>query len=140
MLSGVYILPLQDSFWRRVSTLASGLPYNIATGVNNSGDTGATTHRPGIDGVVIARNAGRGKSIYDIAPFPRNAPSRWARSGCTWWVRAEAFNVVNHPELRRLQRHLRQRGGGGRGFGSPGTGITNQLPARSLQFSAKVSF
>ena len=66
--SGVYVMPWSVSFgW--VATLASGLPYNWVTGANNSGDTGATTDRPVINGVVVARNFGRGGSIYDISPF-----------------------------------------------------------------------
>ena len=49
-MSGVYTTP--------IATLAGGLPYNIVTGTNNSGDIGDTTDRPVIHGVVIPRNAG----------------------------------------------------------------------------------
>lgn len=52
-----------------VVTLATGLPYNYSTGLNNSGDTGATTDRPVINGVVVGRNAGRGPPIYDFSPL-----------------------------------------------------------------------
>ena len=38
-------------------------------GTNNSGDAGATTDRPVINGVVVGRNAGRGHAIYDFSPF-----------------------------------------------------------------------
>ena len=55
VLSGMYELP-----WKfrtgGVATLASGLPFNYITGANNSGDTGATTDRPVINGVVVGRN------------------------------------------------------------------------------------
>ena len=52
-----------------IATLATGLPYNFVTGTTNSGDTGATTDRPVINGVVVGRNAGRGTSTYDISPL-----------------------------------------------------------------------
>src|SRR5262249_7441257 len=52
-----------------ITTLASGLPFNFVTGTNNSGDTGATTDRPVINGAVVGRNAGRGRAIYDFSPF-----------------------------------------------------------------------
>ena len=56
VLSGVYVLPLKIDLGG-VFTAATGLPYNIVTGTNNSGDTGATTDRPVIGGVVVGRNA-----------------------------------------------------------------------------------
>ena len=75
VLSGLYILPLEIHFGG-VATLASGLPYNYVTGTTNSGDTGATTDRPVIDGVVVGRNAGRGKPIYDVSPALERAFTR----------------------------------------------------------------
>jgi hypothetical protein len=138
VLSGVYILPLEIHFGG-VFSLSTGLPYNIVTGVTNSGDTGATTDRPVIDGVVMARNAGRGNAIYDIAPFlERSFALGTERVHLV--VRAEAFNVVNHPNFVGYSGTFGNGATAGAGFGSPLTGITNQLPARSAQFSAKVSF
>jgi hypothetical protein len=138
VLSGVYILPLQIHFGG-IFTLASGLPYNFVTGVNNSGDTGATTDRPVIDGVVIARNAGRGNAICDLSPFlARSFALHTERVRLV--VRAEAFNVLNHPNFVGYSGTYGNAATAGPGFGAPLTGITNQLPARSLQFSAKVSW
>src|SRR5262249_36307310 len=45
VVSGVYVFPLKISFGG-VATFASGLPFNVTTGSNNSGDPGATTDRP----------------------------------------------------------------------------------------------
>src|SRR6185437_1596814 len=67
VLSGVYAAPFGFSMGG-IATLASGLPYNVVTGVTNSGDTGATTDRPVINGTVVGRNTGRGTPIYDVSP------------------------------------------------------------------------
>jgi hypothetical protein len=68
VLSGVYAGPFKINVGG-VATLASGLPYNFTTGTTNSGDGGATTDRPAINGVVVGRNTGRGRVIYDVSPF-----------------------------------------------------------------------
>ena len=65
VLSGVYEMPLKVNLGG-VATLASGLPYNFVTGSTNSGDIGATTDRPVINGAVVGRNTGRGRPIYDV--------------------------------------------------------------------------
>jgi hypothetical protein len=69
-----------------VATLASGFPYNYTTGVNNAGDTGATTDRPVINGVVVGRNTGRGRAIYDFSPFVERAFSFGAQR-LLWVIR-----------------------------------------------------
>jgi carboxypeptidase family protein len=138
VLSGLVVLPLKINFGG-VMTLASGLPYNITTGATNSGDTGATTDRPVIDGVVVGRNTGRGGPIYDVAPFlERSFALGIERVRLN--LRAEAFNVFNHANFVGYSGTYGNGATPGPGFGSPLVGITNQLPARSLQFSAKVSF
>ena len=138
VLSGVWIAPLKISVGG-VTTVASGLPYNIVTGVNNSGDTGATTDRPVINGVVIGRNAGRGTAIYDVAPFiERSFPLFSERYRLT--LRAEAFNVTNHANFVGFSGTYGNGATAGAGFGQPLAGITAQLPARSLQFSGRFNF
>ncbi len=139
VLSGVYVAPLKIHVGG-VASLAGGLPYNLTTGATNSGDTGGTTDRPVINGVVVGRNTGRGTPIYDVDPYVSRAfPLFTERVKLD--VRAEAFNVVNHPNFVSFN--------GTYGntntvppptLGTPAYGVTAQLPARSLQFSGKVSF
>jgi hypothetical protein len=138
VLSGVYLLPGKVNFGG-VMTLATGLPFNYTTGVNNSGDTGATTDRPVIDGVVVGRNAGRGRAIYEISPFLER-PFILFGERIRIVPRVEAFNVFNHPNFVGYSGTYGNGATAGPGFAQPLTGITNQLPARSLQFSLKVAF
>ncbi len=121
-----------------ITTLASGLPFNIVTGSNNSGDTGATSDRPVINGAVVGRNTGRGRAIYELSPFVEkvfpfgeNVRAR---------LRAEAFNVLNHPNFVGYSGTFGNGPTPPAGLGLPLTGITNQLPARSLQFSFRLSY
>jgi hypothetical protein len=137
VLSGVYNLPFKINFGG-VMTLASGLPFNYVTGTTNSGDTGATTDRPVINGVVVGRDAGRGNPIYDVSPFLERAFSLGERVHLN--LRAEAFNVLNHVNQVGYSGTYGNGSTPGAGFGAPLVGITNQLPARSLQFSVKVAF
>ena len=96
VLSGNYGAPLGFNLGG-VATLASGLPFNFVTGTNNSGDTGATTNRPVINGAVVSRNAGRGRAIYELAPFVEKDIPVGERFHVR--ARAEAFNVFNHPNF-----------------------------------------
>jgi hypothetical protein len=139
VLSGVYAIPFVKINIGGVTTLASGLPYNITTGVTNSGDTGATTDRPVINGVVIGRNAGRGTAIYDVAPFIERPFLLWNEK-LHVDLRLEAFNVLNHANFVGFSGTYGNGATAGPGFGAPLAGITNQLPARSLQFVLKLAF
>jgi len=138
VLSGVWAAPFGFSAGG-VATLASGLPYNVVTGVTNSGDTGATTDRPEISGVVMGRDTGRGMPIYSVDPFiGKTVPLGTERVHAL--LRAEAFNVLNH---RNVVGYSGTWGDGATplpGFGQPLAGITAQLPAREMQFSAKIEF
>jgi len=120
-----------------ITTLASGLPFNLVTGTTNSGDTGATTDRPVINGVVVGRNTGRGRAIYDFSPFVEKVFK--AGENLRAQLRAEAFNVLNHPNFVGYSGTFGN-GAAPATLGSPLTGITNQLPARSLQFSFRLSY
>jgi hypothetical protein len=136
VLSGLYILPLKIQF-SGVATLGSGLPYNYTTGTTNSGDTGATTDRPVINGVVVGRNAGHGNPIYDVSPAMERA---FGTERLQVVLRAESFNVFNHPNFVGYSGTYGNGATPGAGFGAPLVGITAQLPARSIQFSVKVKF
>jgi hypothetical protein len=137
VLSGVYSLPFKINFGG-VTTLATGLPYNYVTGTVNSGDTGATTDRPVINGVVVGRNAGRGNAIYDVSPFLERAFAIGERVRLN--LRMESFNVFNHANFVGYSGTYGNGSAPAVGFGAPLVGITNQLPARSVQFSVKVAF
>jgi hypothetical protein len=138
VLSGVWVAPFKVNFGG-VATVASGLPYNILTGTTNSGDTGATADRPVINGVVIGRNAGRGNPIYEVSPVLER-PFTLGTERLRLLLRAEAFNVFNHPNFAGYSGTYGNGSTAGAGFGAPLVGITNQLPARSLQFTVKLAF
>jgi hypothetical protein len=122
-----------------IASLASALPFNFVTGTNNSGDTGATTDRPVIGGAVVSRNTGRGRANYDFSPFiDKDFPI--GGEGVYLRIRTEAFNVFNHPNFVGYSETYGNGVVPGVGFGQPLTGITNQLPARSLQFSLRLTF
>ncbi len=138
VLSGVYVAPLNINIGV-VGTLGSGLPYNFVTGTTNSGDTGATTDRPIVNAAVISRNAGRGRSIYDVSPFIERRFSLVA-DRLALNLRAEAFNVFNHPNFVGYVSTWGNGAAPPANLGTPLTGITNQLPARSLQFLVTLAF
>jgi Carboxypeptidase regulatory-like domain len=121
-----------------VGTFGSGLPYNVVTGTTNSGDTGATTDRPVVNGTVIGRNSGHGKPIYGVDTFVERQIRFTDR--CQVTVRAEAFNIFNHASFVGYSGTWGNGTTPGPGFGQPLAGVTNQLPAREFQFSAEFRF
>ena len=137
VLSGTYDAPFGINFGG-IATLASALPFNFVTGTNNSGDTGATTDRPVINGAVVGRNAGRGRGIYDFSPFVEKDFHFGERLRIRG--RVESFNVFNHANFVGYSGTYGNGAAPGPGFGQPLTGITNQLPARSLQFSLRLMY
>ena len=138
VLSGFYQLPFKFVFGG-VNTMGTGLPYNITTGATNSGDTGATTDRPVVNGVVIGRNTGHGRPIYDLSPFLERPFTLWGER-VRVNPRIEVFNALNHANFVGYSGTYGNGTTPGVGFGAPLAGITNQLPARSVQFSLKVAF
>jgi len=136
VLSGVYVTKFGIHIGGIV-TLASGLPYNWVTGTTNSGDTGATTDRPVIGGVVVGRNEGRGAPTYEISPLMER-PFR-INEHLRIEPRIEVFNLLNHPNFVGYSGTYGNGTTPGAGFGLPLAGVTNQLPARSVQFAVKVT-
>ncbi len=138
VLSGFYTAPFKLQIGG-ILTLAGGLPYNLVTGVTNSGDTGATTDRPVINGAVVGRNTGRGIPIYSLDPFV--ARDFTLRERLSLSLRAEAFNVANHANYVGFINTYGTGASAPATLGLPsGAGITAQLPARELQFEGRVSF
>ncbi len=138
VLSGSYTAPLRITV-SMVATVATGLPFNYITGTNNSGDTGASTDRPVIGGVVVGRNAGRGMPIYEVSPALERVFVLW-REHVRLVPRVEAFNVFNHANFVGYSGTYGNGAAPGPGFGAPLVGITNQLPARSLQFCIRLTW
>jgi hypothetical protein len=138
VLSGSYALPLKISVGG-IATVASALPYNFVTGSTNSGDIGATTDRPVIRGAVIGRNKGRGSAIYEVDPFVEKSFAL-GTDRLQMNVRAEAFNVFNHANFVGYSGTYGDDPVAGKGFGQPLSGVTNQLTARTIQFSADLKF
>ena len=138
VLSGAYLAPFGFNVGG-VATLASALPFNFVTGTNNSGDVGATTDRPVMDGAVVGRNTGRGRAIYDFSPF---IEKEFSVKGDRVHLRArvEAFNVFNHANFVGYAGTYGNAVTPAAGFGQPLTGVTNQLPARSLQFMLRLMY
>jgi hypothetical protein len=137
VVSGVYLLPFGIQAGG-IETMGTGLPYNYTTGAGNSGD-GATADRPVIDGVVVGRNTGHGRPVYDFSPFVEKILALGSdRTSLT--VRVESFNAFNHANFVGYSGTWGNGAAPGAGFGAPLAGITNQLPARSLQFSARLTW
>ncbi len=138
VVSGMVMAPLKIRMGG-VATMASGLPYNLVTGTNNSGDTGATTDRPVINGVVVGRNTGRGTPIYDVDPFIARAFPLF-KERVKLDLRVEAFNALNHANFVAFNGTYGNAAAAPATLGAPNPGVAAQLPARSLQFGAKVTF
>jgi Carboxypeptidase regulatory-like domain/TonB dependent receptor len=138
VLSGFYTAPWKIRLGG-VATFGSGLPYNVTTGVTNSGDTGATTDRPIVNGVVLGRNTGHGRPIYSVDPFVER-PFNFDDEHFQLNLRAEAFNVFNHANFVGYNGVYGNTTTPSATLGVPLAGITNQLPAREMQFSAKFVF
>jgi carboxypeptidase family protein len=138
VLSGAYSLPFQFSagLW---TTLASGRPYNITTGVDNNGD-GSTSDRPFVDGRILGRNAGQGTPTYDISTFLEKTFQ--VNERFNFHLRAEAFNLFNHSNIvgRNGTYGNSATGIPSSTLGAPLGGISNTDPGRAFQFTVRLAF
>ncbi|HEX3580745.1 MAG TPA: hypothetical protein VH087_03215, partial [Thermoanaerobaculia bacterium] len=95
---------------------------------------------PVINGQVIARNAGRGTSIFDADAFIEK--DFMVQRGVQLAVRAEAFNLTNHLNVvgRNGTWGNNADGSALSTFGLPLGGINNVEPGREYQFSVRARF
>jgi hypothetical protein len=131
VISGWWQLPVRFVLGG-ATTLASGRPYNITTGVDNNGD-GATTDRPVINGTVIGRNTGRGTPVYDLAMFVEREFNLTEKLRLS--LRAEAFNLFNHPNIV-ARNGVSSAATFGQGIG----GINGVDPGRQFQFQLRLRY
>ncbi len=123
-----------------VTTLASGRPFNITTGIDNNGD-GANTDRPVFGNTVIGRNSGRGTPVYDVSMFVEKV-FNLAGDNTQLSFRAEGFNLFNHSNIvgRNGVFGNDPTGKPLATFGQPLGGINNVEPGRAFQFMLRLRF
>jgi outer membrane receptor protein involved in Fe transport len=135
-LSGWYDLPWEFSVGA-FAQLASGRPFNSTTGVDNNGDF-SRSDRPVVDGVVLARNAFRGDPVYDVSTFVEKRFE--LGEDMVLSLRAEAFNVFNHPNVVGYNSTYGDLSKPLASFAAPLGGIANVDPGRQFQFMARFRF
>jgi hypothetical protein len=129
---GLVTLP-RDAQVSFVATLASGLPVNPVTGLDDNGD-GYKSDRP----VGFARN-----SICTPAQnsFDTSLAKRFQlREGLKLELRGEAFNLFNHTNYIKLNNIYGNGATPTATFLAPLAGVQNADPGRQFQFGARVIF
>ncbi|HEY0407902.1 MAG TPA: hypothetical protein VGC89_19355, partial [Pyrinomonadaceae bacterium] len=130
--NGLVELPFQSQL-SFVTTLASGLPVNAITGVDNNGD-GYTVDRP----VGLGRNSFRAPAQ---ASFDLSLARRFQlRENVRLELRAEAFNLTNHSNYIKLNNIYGNAAAPLATFLAPQPGIQNSDPGRQFQFGARLIF
>jgi hypothetical protein len=135
-LSGTYSLPW-GFMLSGTAYLASGYPFNITTGANNSG-AGDTTDRPVINGVVIGRDTGQAPPIYDVDFALQKSFKVTERASLI--LRAESYNTFNHLNLYSLNGVYGNGATPVATFEQPVGGLANVGPPREMQFMARIVF
>jgi outer membrane receptor protein involved in Fe transport len=130
--NGFVELPFQSQL-SFVATLASGLPVNPVTGIDDNGD-----------GYLADRPVGFGRNSFRTpmqASFDLSLAKRFElRENVRLEFRAEAFNLTNHTNFIKLNNIY---GNGAVPVGTflkPLPGIQNSDPGRQFQFGARLVF
>jgi len=123
--------------WAAFTTLGSGFPFSVTTGVDNNGD-GSISDRPFLNGAVIPRNFGKGSPIYDVDTSLQKSLRLGEHARII--LRAEAFNLFNHSNFFGRSGTFGNTPAPSGTFGLPVGGIANVGPARQMQFAARVQF
>lgn len=130
--NGLIEMPFQSQL-SFVTTLASGLPINPVTGVDNDGD-GYLADRP----VGFARNSFRTpmQASFDLSLAKRFQ----LRENVRLELRAEAFNLTNHTNYIKLNNIYGNGAAPLPTFLAPLSGIQNSDPGRQFQFGTRLIF
>lgn len=116
-----------------VATLASGLPVNAVTGLDDNGD-GYKSDRP----VGFARNSFRTPAQVN---FDTSLARRFAlREGVSLELRGEVFNILNRSNFIKLNNVYGNAAAPDAKFLTPLAGIQNSDPGRQFQFAARLVF
>lgn len=130
--NGLIELPLQSQL-SFVATLASGLPVNPVTGVDNNGD-----------GYLADRPAGFGRNSFRTpmqASLDVSLAKRFqVRENVRLEFRAEAFNLTNHTNFIKLNNIYGNGAAPVEKFLTPLAGAQNSDPGRQFQFGARLVF
>jgi outer membrane receptor protein involved in Fe transport len=130
--NGLVELPFQSqvSF---VTTLASGLPINPVTGIDNNGD-----------GYLVDRPVGFGRNSFRTpaqASFDLSLAKRFQlRENVRLELRAEAFNLTNHANYIKLNNIYGNGAAPLPTFLAPLSGVQNSDPGRQFQFGTRLIF
>jgi outer membrane receptor protein involved in Fe transport len=117
-----------------VTTVASGLPVNPLTGVDNNGDTYSFDRPPG-----LGRNSYRAPSQSGVdVSFAKRWTSPRERFGLEF--RAEAFNVFNHHNVIKVNSVWGDAAQPAATFLAPIPGVANIDPARQFQAALRLIF
>ncbi|MDT5293193.1 MAG: hypothetical protein QOJ76_73, partial [Acidobacteriota bacterium] len=144
VLSGWYNLPYRFVLGG-ISTAASGRPFNITVGQDVNGDN-VNTDRPFdyATQTFVGRNTGRGTPVYDTSLFLERDFQFGER--VRMGLRAEGFNLFNHPNIVARSGALGGINNATGGFNVPASfgqgtaGINGVDPGREFQFQLRLRY
>jgi outer membrane receptor protein involved in Fe transport len=129
---GLFALPFSMQL-SGVATVASGLPVNPVTGLDDNGD-GYKSDRP----LGFARNSFRTPAQLS---FDASLARRFRlREGVALELRGEAFNIFNRSNFIKLNNTYGNGAAPDPRFLTPLAGVQNSDPGRQFQFGARLVF